>query len=152
MRAFQTALRPSRILNILTVSLHSASIAVCLTLVLRPDDVVRLAALAASYAYSLRITNLKHRHAITAITIDRDGRAEIVSGKDKTAATLAGSSMVTPYALFLQWDTGGKTVRQCIMPDMTDKESYRRLKVWVLWRQPKKNRRNRYIRLISDGI
>lgn len=59
--------------------------------------------------------------------------------------------MVTPYALFLQWDTGGKTVRQCIMPDMTDKESYRRLKVWVLWRQPK-NRRNRYIRLISDGI
>ncbi|MBG9085298.1 transcriptional regulator FolI, partial [Neisseria meningitidis] len=30
MRAFQTALRPSRILNILTVSLHSASLAVCL--------------------------------------------------------------------------------------------------------------------------
>jgi len=99
-----------------------------------------LAALVASYAYSLRITNLKHRHAITAITIDRDGQAEIVSGKDKTAkaAALSGSSMVTPYALFLQWDTGGKTVRQCIMPDMTDKESYRKLKVWVLWRQPKK--------------
>ncbi len=97
-----------------------------------------LAALLASFIHSLRITNLKHRHAITAITIDRDGQAEIVSGKDKTAATLAGSSMVTPYALFLQWDTGGKTVHQCIMPDMTDKESYRRLKVWVLWRQPKK--------------
>ncbi|EMR8386028.1 transcriptional regulator FolI [Neisseria gonorrhoeae] len=138
MRAFQTALRPSRILNILTVSLHSASIAVCLTWFYGRMMWFGLAALAASYAYSLRITNLKRRHAITAITIDRDGRAEIVSGKDKTAATLAGSSMVTPYALFLQWDTGGKTVRQCIMLDMTDKESYRRLKVWVLWRQPKK--------------
>ncbi len=97
-----------------------------------------LAALVASYAYSLRITNLKHRHAITAITIDRDGQAEIVSGKDKTAATLAGSGMVTPYALFLQWDTGGKPVRHCITHDMADPESYRRLKVWVLWRQPKK--------------
>lgn len=140
MRAFQTALRPSRILNILTVSLHSASLAVCLTWFYGRMMWFGLAALAASYAYSLRITNLKHRHAITAITIDRDGQAEIVSGKEKTAkaAALSGSSMVTPYALFLQWDTGGKTVHQCIMPDMTDKESYRRLKVWVLWRQPKK--------------
>lgn len=143
MRAFQTALRPSRILNILTVSLHSASLAVCLTWFygrMMWFGLAALAALAASYAYSLRITNLKHRHAITAITIDRDGQAEIVSGKEKTAkaAALSGSSMVTPYALFLQWDTGGKTVRQCIIPDMTDKESYRKLKVWVLWRQPKK--------------
>lgn len=79
MRAFQTALRPSRILNILTVSLHSASIAVCLTWFYGRMMWFGLAALAASYAYSLRITNLKHRHAITAITIDRDGRAEIVS-------------------------------------------------------------------------
>ncbi|HEZ3907624.1 transcriptional regulator FolI [Neisseria meningitidis] len=140
MRAFQTALRPSRILNILTVSLHSASLAVCLTWFYGRMMWFGLAALAASYAYSLRITNLKHRHAITAITIDRDGQAEIVSGKEKTAkaAALSGSSMVTPYALFLQWDTGGTTVSQCIIPDMTDKESYRKLKVWVLWRQPKK--------------
>lgn len=138
MRAFQTALRPSRILNILTVSLHAASLAVCLTWFYGWMMWFGLAALVASYAYSLKITNLKHRHAITAITIDRDGQAEIVSGKDKTAATLAGSSMVTPYALFLQWDTGGTTVSQCIIPDMTDKESYRRLKVWILWRQPKK--------------
>ena len=140
MRAFQTALKPSRILNILTVSLHAVSLAVCLTWFYGWMMWFGLAALAASYAYSLRITNLKHRHAITAITIDRDGQAEIVSDKEKTAkaATLTGSSMVTPYALFLQWDTGGKTVSQCIMPDMTDKESYRQLKVWVLWRQPKK--------------
>nr|WP_257619060.1 protein YgfX [Neisseria meningitidis] len=133
-------MRPSRILNILTVSLHSASLAVCLTWFYGRMMWFGLAALAASYAYSLRITNLKHRHAITAITIDRDGQAEIVSGKEKTAkaAALSGSSMVTPYALFLQWDTGGTTVSQCIIPDMTDKESYRRLKVWILWRQPKK--------------
>ncbi|WP_308074820.1 protein YgfX [Neisseria polysaccharea] len=140
MRAFQTALKPSRILNILTVSLHAASLAVCLTWFYGRMMWFGFAALVASYAYSLRITNLKHRHAVTSVIIDRDGQAEIVSGKEKTAkaATLAGSSMVTPYALFLQWDTGGKTVSQCIMPDMTDKESYRRLKVWVLWRQPKK--------------
>ncbi|HEZ5857897.1 TPA: transcriptional regulator FolI [Neisseria meningitidis] len=140
MRAFQTALRPSRILNILTVSLHSASLAVCLTWFYGWMMWFGLAALVASYAYSLRITNLKNRRAVTAVIIDRDGRAEIVSGKEKTAkaAALSGSSMVTPYALFLQWDTGSKTVSQCIMPDMTDKESYRRLKVWVLWRQPKK--------------
>ncbi|WP_304680131.1 MULTISPECIES: protein YgfX [Neisseria] len=140
MRAFQTALKPSRILNILTISLHAVSIAVCLTWFYGWMMWFGLAALAASYAHSLRITNLKHRHAVTSVIIDRDGRAEIVSGKEKTAkaAALSGSSMVTPYALFLQWDTGGKTVRQCIIPDMTDKESYRRLKVWVLWRQPKK--------------
>lgn len=138
MRAFQTALKPSRILNILTISLHSVSIAVCLTWFYGRMMWFGLAALLASFIHSLRITNLKNRRAVTAVIIDRDGQAEIVSGKDKTAATLAGGSMVTPYALFLQWDTGGKTVHQCIMPDMTDKESYRRLKVWVLWRQPKK--------------
>lgn len=140
MRAFQTALKPSRILNILTILLHSASIAVCLTWFYGRMMWFGLAALLASFIHSLRITNLKNRRAVTAVIIDRDGRAEIVSGKEKTAkaATLAGSSMVTPYALFLQWDTGSKTVRHCITPDMADKESYRRLKVWVLWRQPKK--------------
>ncbi|WP_118819149.1 protein YgfX [Neisseria lactamica] len=140
MRAFQTALKPSRILNILTISLHSVSIAVCLTWFYGRMMWFGLAALLASFIHSLRITNLKNRRAVTAVIIDRDGQAEIVSGKEKTAkaATLEGSSMVTPYALFLQWDTGGKTVRHCITPDMADKESYRRLKVWVLWRQPKK--------------
>ncbi|WP_108043259.1 protein YgfX [Neisseria cinerea] len=141
MRAFQTALKPSRILNILTILLHSASIAVCLTWFYGWMMWLGLSALLASFIHSLRITNLKNRHAITSVIIDRDGQAEIVSGKEKTAraATLAGSSMVTPYALILQWDTGGKTVSHCIMPDMSDKESYRRLKVWVLWRQPGKN-------------
>ncbi|EOC06376.1 putative folI protein [Neisseria meningitidis NM313] len=148
MRAFQTALRPSRILNILTVSLHSASLAVCLTWFYGRMMWFGLAALVASYAYSLRITNLKHRHAITAITIDRDGQAEIVSGKDKTAATLAGSSMVTPYALFLQWDTGQPMHHtrhdgQRILPAA---ESLGALAA------AEKNRRNRYTKLISDGI
>ena len=141
MRAFQTALKPSRILNILTILLHSASIAVCLTWFYGWMMWLGLSALLASFIHSLRITNLKNRHAVTSVIIDRDGRAEIVSRKEKTAkaATLASGSMVTPYALMLQWDTGGKTVNHCIMPDMTDKESYRRLKVWVLWRQPGKN-------------
>ena len=141
MRAFQTALKPSRILNILTILLHSASIAVCLTWFYGWMMWLGLSALLASFIHSLRITNLKNRHAVTSVIIDRDGRAEIVSGKEKTAkaATLASGSMVTPYALMLQWDTSGKTVSHCIMPDMSDKESYRRLKVWVLWRQPGKN-------------
>ena len=141
MRAFQTALKPSRILNILTILLHSASIAVCLTWFYGWMMWLGLSALLASFIHSLRITNLKNRHAVTSVIIDRDERAEIVSGKEKTAkaATLASGSMVTPYALMLQWDTGGKTVSHCIMPDMSDKESYRRLKVWVLWRQPGKN-------------
>lgn len=141
MRAFQTALKPSRILNILTILLHSASIAVCLTWFYGWMMWLGLSALLASFIHSLRITNLKNRYAITSVIIDRDGRAEIVSGREKTAkaATLAGDSMVTPYALMLQWDTGGKTVSHCIMPDMSDKEPYRRLKVWVLWRQPGKN-------------
>lgn len=141
MRAFQTALKPSRILNILTILLHSASIAVCLTWFYGWMMWLGLSALLASFIHSLRITNLKNRHAVTSVIIDRDGRAEIVSGKEKTAkaATLASGSMVTPYALMLQWDTGDKTVSHCIMPDMSDKESYRRLKVWVLWRQPRKN-------------
>ncbi|EEZ76266.1 hypothetical protein NEILACOT_03588 [Neisseria lactamica ATCC 23970] len=83
MRAFQTALKPSRILNILTVSLHSASIAVCLTWFYGRMMWFGLAALLASFIHSLRITNLKNRRAVTAVIIDRDGRAEIISGKEK---------------------------------------------------------------------
>ena len=82
MRAFQTALKPSRILNILTILLHSASIAVCLTWFYGWMMWLGLSALLASFIHSLRITNLKNRHAVTSVIIDRDGRAEIVSGKE----------------------------------------------------------------------
>ena len=109
MRAFQTALKPSRILNILTILLHSASIAVCLTWFYGWMMWLGLSALLASFIHSLRIANLKNRHAVTSVIIDRDGRAEIVSGKEKnskggdTGGRQHGDALCTDAAMGHRW-------------------------------------------------
>lgn len=135
MRAFQTALKPSRSLKILSALLHPAAAAVCLIWFDGWMMWLGLGALAGSFIHSRRVLNLHTADAVRKIAIDRHARATVFYGADEEgkSAVLDDTSVLTPYVLFFQWNTGSQTIRHCIMPDMADKESYRRLKVWARW-------------------
>ena len=136
MRAFQTTLKPSRSLKVLSVLLHLSAVAVCLIWFYGWMMWFGLAALAGSFVHAWRVVNLRTAGAVKKIAIDRHARASVFCGDGEgQGAVLDGATMLTPYALFLQWNADGKTIRQCVTPDMADKESYRRLKVWARWCQ-----------------
>ena len=93
-----------------------------------------LAALAGSFAYAWRTVNFHAQNTDRKIIIDLNGEEE---GR---SAVLQDSSVLTVYALFLQWNVDGKMVKHCILPDMTDRDAYRRLKVWARWCREKEDK------------
>ncbi|WP_416192183.1 protein YgfX [Neisseria sp. CCUG12390] len=135
MRAFQTALKPSRSLKTAVAVLHLAATAVCAVWVYGVMLWLGLLGLAASFVYAWRNANLQGRQAVTKISVDRLQKAVIFIGQEQTPleAVLGGSSLVTRHILFLQWNTGSRTVWQLVLPDMLGKESHRRLRVWARW-------------------
>ena len=101
-----------------------------------------LATLAGSFAYAWRSVNFHAQNAVRKIIIDRQYRATVyLNGEEEgRSAVLQDSSMLTVYALFLQWNVDGKMVKHCILPDMTDRDAYRRLKVWARWCREKEDK------------
>ena len=94
-----------------------------------------LAAIAACFAHARQVTGLRGSRSVRMIAVDRLGRATLTLGEHRQAvrATLKGSSVITAYALFLEWQTENGTISHCLMRDMMPSETYRRLKVWALW-------------------
>ena len=101
-----------------------------------------LAALTGSFAYALHSVNFHAQNAVRKIIIDRQYRATVyLNGEEEgRSAVLQDSSMLTVYALFLQWNVDGKIVKHCILPDMADRDAYRRLKVWARWCREKEDK------------
>ena len=142
MRSFQTALKPSRSLKILIVFLHFSAVALCLAEFYGWMMWLGLTALAGSFAYAWRSVNFHAQNAVRKIIIDRQYRAMVYLNDEKEgrSAVLQDSSMLTVYALFLQWNVDGKIVKHCILPDMADRDAYRRLKVWARWCREKEDK------------
>lgn len=138
MRAFQTALKPSRMLQTTAMVLHVAAVVVCLYGFYGAMMWLGLLGLGVSWFYVLYHAGLKGKTAITQIAIDRSQRAVVWVGQEKTAfvAVLGPSSLVSRHVLFLHWDTGeGRKVWQLVLPDMLEREAHRRLRVWARWCQ-----------------
>ena len=142
MRAFQTTLKPSRSLKALSVLLHLSAVAVCLIWFYGWMMWLGLTALAGSFAYAWRSVNFQTQNAVRKIIIDRQYRATVYLNVEEKgrSAVLQDSSMLTVYALFLQWNVDGKIVKHCILPDMADRDAYRRLKVWARWCREKEDK------------
>ncbi len=138
-QAFQTALQPSRSGRILIIALHLAALCVCVGAFYGWMRWTGMPLLAASFAWAWHTQSLRRRDAVHKIAVNRQGQAALFVGAEQTAfaAKLTSGSMITRQALFLQWDVGGQTIRHCVLPDMTDRESYRRLMVWAKWGQVK---------------
>lgn len=57
--------------------------------------------------------------------------------------------MVRRNLLALNWHTNNGVVRTLLLPDMTDKQSWRRLQIWARWCQPQKKPVNTWQRMYS---
>lgn len=138
MRAFQTALRPSRLLQMVVIVLHLVAVAACVAWFYGAMMWLGLLGLAGSFVYAWHNANLQSQQAVWQISVNRLQQAALVIGRDEMAlkATLGGSSLITRHILFLQWDTGNRKIWQLVLPDMLDAESHRRLRVWARWCQP----------------
>lgn len=101
-----------------------------------------LAALVGSFAYAWHCVNFHTQNAVRKIIIDLQYRATVyLNGEEEgRSAVLQDSSMLTVYALFLQWKVDEKMVKHCILPDMADRDAYRRLKVWARWCREKEDK------------
>ncbi|HFC8501367.1 TPA: protein YgfX [Neisseria oralis] len=135
MRAFQTALKPSRTLLRAAVLLHLAAVAACLAWFYGWMMWAGLAALAASFAHALRVQRFRYRNAVRRIEVDRLQQATVCidGGQTCLSAVLCDESVVSRHAMFLTWDTGGRKIRHLVLPDMTTREEYRLLSVWARW-------------------
>jgi toxin CptA len=100
---------------------------------------VGLLALALSLALCLR------RHACVStpqsvvrfeLTDTLEFEAETHAG-DRVAGTVLGTTFVTPWLVVINVQREGRRLPLAvvILPDATDRESYRALRVWLRWRQ-----------------
>ena len=109
MRAFQTTLKPSRSLKALSVLLHLSAVAVCLIWFYGWMMWFGLVALAGSFVHAWRVVNLRTAGAVKKIAIDRHRALPCFAETEKGRARCwTVRTMLTPYALFLQWNADGK--------------------------------------------
>nr|WP_301286376.1 protein YgfX [Neisseria perflava] len=135
-------MRPSRRLIWLALLLHLAAFGVCLGAFYGWPRIVGVCALAYSAYHARQVIGLRRADSVRKIMIDNQQRAAILTGNSEgraESAVLHGSTAVMRHALFLCWHTGSGKNWQLVLPDMTDADSYRRLRVWVRWCQTKEN-------------
>ncbi|MBF0803391.1 MULTISPECIES: protein YgfX [unclassified Neisseria] len=139
MRPFQTAFKPSPAGKALTVFLHLCAACLCFAEFYGAARIIGLLLLAAAFFRAWHSQNLRHADAVHKITVSPQGRAVVFTGRPPAdfEAVLRPGSLVSPYAMFLKWDVGGRTIWQFVLPDMTERENFRRLLVWARWGQPK---------------
>ena len=141
MRAFQTALKPSRSLKIMVLALHLLAAVMCAVWFYGAMFGLGLFGLALSSVFTWYHADLRGHQTVKQIAVNRLQQAAIFIGREQTAfeAVLGGASLVTRHVLFLQWHTGSRTIWQLVLPDMLDKEAHRRLRVWARWCQAEQN-------------
>lgn len=128
MNAFAVVLVPSKIRRV-AVCLFALLVCICVWRYFSGslNWLLQTATLSAT-AYAL---HEPHRQ-IRRITINPKQQAELVFDEQHTEpAELLSGSLISPFFISLKWRCGGKTVRQTLLPDMTDAESWRRLTVWA---------------------
>lgn len=136
MQAFQAALTPSPWLRGGSVLLHITAMAAASVYFDGWRVVALCLLLALSAAWAWHGQSGRHRTALRRIDIDAQGRATVFDRHHIAyEAVLCSGSLVGRYLLVLHWHAGGRAFYHAISADMTDKEAFRRLKVWARWAQ-----------------
>ncbi len=90
--------------------------------------------------YALRCHVLKHAaHAVVQIDINRRGELTVLLADGQLLpVTLNGHSVVSPYVVVLlfQVKATSRRLNVVILPDATDAECLRQLRVWLRWAWP----------------
>ena len=137
MREFMVRVRPSLSLQLLAVIVHVITFAAILMYVPGTDRWYWLAGLIVCALWSFYGL---HQPVIRRIEIDDELQAKLIlaKGAKMIVAELRADSMVRRNLLALNWHTNNGVVRTLLLPDMTDKQSWRRLQIWARWCQPQK--------------
>nr|WP_303803378.1 protein YgfX [Snodgrassella alvi] len=148
MREFMVRVRPSLLLQLLAVMVHVITFAAILMYVPDTDRWYWLAGLIVCALWSFYGL---HQPVIRRIEIDDQLQAKLIlaKGTKMIVAELRADSMVRRNLLALNWHTNNGVVRTLLLPDMTDKQSWRRLQIWARWCQPQKKPVNTRQRLYS---
>lgn len=148
MREFMVRMRPSLLLQVLAVIVHVITFAAILMYVPGTDRWYWLAGLIVCALWSFYGL---HQPVIRRIEIDDQLQAKLIlaKGAKMIVAELRADSMVRRNLLALNWHTNNGVVRTLLLPDMTDKQSWRRLQIWARWCQPQKMPVNTRQRLYS---
>lgn len=133
MQAFVLNSQPSRVLQTASILFHLMSWLVCCVYFDGVISVLGIILLSIHFIYSLKSARLSHANAVSRIEIDERGRATIFLPQQNLAveAVLQQDSLIHQYACFLHWQTEQHHIWQCLLPDMTDKQAFRRLRVWA---------------------
>ena len=148
MREFMVRVRPSLLLQVLAVMVHVITFAAILMYVPGTDRWYWLAGLIVCALWSFYGL---HQPVIRRIEIDDQLQAKLILAKEAKmiVAELRTDSMVRRNLLALNWHTNNGVVRTLLLPDMTDKQSWRRLQLWARWCQPQKKPVNTWQRMYS---
>ena len=141
-------MRPSLLLQVLAVMVHVITFAAILMYVPDTDRWYWLAGLIVCALWSFYGL---HQPVIRRIEIDDQLQAKLIlaKGAKMIVAELRADSMVRRNLLALNWHTNNGVVRTLLLPDMTDKQSWRRLQLWARWCQPQKKPVNTWQRMYS---
>lgn len=148
MREFMVRVRSSLLLQVLAVMVHVITFAAILMYVPGTDRWYWLAGLIVCALWSFYGL---HQPVIRRIEIDDQLQAKLILAKEAKmiVAELRADSMVRRNLLALNWHTNNGVVRTLLLPDMTDKQSWRRLQLWARWCQPQKKPVNTWQRMYS---
>ena len=131
--------QPSRIGKLVIYALHIMAFLACLWCFRGILLFLGVILLAASAYWAWQQQNLLAKTAIVALEIDEQGYAAIrmVNERCWIDTELLAGSLIHSHICFLAWRIHERTVWQCVLPDMTDANAYRRLLVWARFGRPK---------------
>lgn len=136
MQAFQLALRPSRRLFWLKAAAFLWLLALSAVYFSGAWRWGGMAAATVWAGYALRAP----RRRVEGVAVDRQGRAALyLQPQGLWAEAQLHEGWVTPWLVLLQWRCDGRRIDMAVLPDMTDADSWRRLRVWARWGRPRES-------------
>lgn len=138
----QIALRPSWVLTAILAAAHGGAIAVVVAVGMPLWlQLIAIAALVVNFAFEVRRSALlRSPDAVVAIEIASDDALSIQTRRgDWIECEALGSTYVTSFLSILNLkEHGGGARRAVVLPDSIDAEDFRKLRVWLRWKQEKR--------------
>lgn len=132
MQAFQAAFAPSKLRRLAAAVLTGALLWCVWQYHTGSTRLLLLAATLAAAVWAWRGDAPPFR----SLSVNRQGQASLTHRDGSTCnAVLLPGSLISPYACFLKWQIGDMVCWQCILPDMLERETWRRMTVWARFGQ-----------------
>ena len=124
---FSANLKPSKIHKIIIIAIHLLSMIMILAYFSAYIRSILLVLLVLSVIYGLR-----QRCIISQLSIDRMGIAYLTIDGTGYEVQVNHTSFCSRYLCLIHWQYAqGKTIWQCLLPDMMSRNDWRKLMIWL---------------------